>query len=88
MDALALPCAAADLAGPLVLRDGTVLHQRAIRADDAPRLQAFHERLSRQTTLFRFFGVMPELSSELAGRLSHVDYDNRMAVVATVATRR
>lgn len=81
--ALALPRDATELAGLLMLRDGTVLHQRAIRGDDAPRLQAFHGRLSRQTIVFRFFGVMPVLSSELAGRLSHVDYENRMAVVAT-----
>lgn len=78
-----LPRAAANVAGPLMLRDGTVLYQRAIRADDASRLQAFHRRLSRQTILFRFFGVMPELRSELAERLSYVDYENRMAVVAT-----
>jgi GNAT superfamily N-acetyltransferase len=82
-DALAIPRDVAELDGPLVLRDGTVLHQRAIRADDALRLQAFHQRLSRQTVVFRFFGVMPVLSSELAERLSHVDYGDRMAVVAT-----
>ncbi len=86
VEELALPCDAAELAGPLVLRDGSALHRRAIRLDDALRLQAFHRRLSRQAILFRFFGAMPELSSDLAGRLSHVDYENRMAVVATVAT--
>lgn len=80
----ALPRDAADLAGPMTLRDGTVLYQRAIHISDAPRLQAFHGRLSRQTILFRFFGVVPELSSEFAERLSHVDYENRMAVVATL----
>lgn len=79
----AAPSSAASLEGPLTLRDGTMLHQRAIRADDAPRLRAFHHRLSRQTIMLRFFGVMPELSNELAERLSHVDYDSRMAVVAT-----
>lgn len=82
-DALALPHDAAALAGALVLRDGTRLHQRAIRSDDAARLQAFHGRLSRKSVLFRFFGVMPVLNSDLAVRLSQVDYDNRMAVVAT-----
>lgn len=65
------------LAGLLARREGTVLHQRAIRPDDAPRLP-------RQTILFRFFGVMPELNNELAGRLSHADDENRMAVVATL----
>lgn len=78
-----MPREVAELAGPLELRDGARLHQRAIRADDAVRLRAFHERLSRQTIVLRFFGVMPELSDELAERLSHVDYDSRMAVVAT-----
>jgi GNAT superfamily N-acetyltransferase len=78
-----MPSGAAALEGPLTLRDGTTLHQRAIHADDAPRLRAFHHRLSRQTVMLRFFGMMPELSHELAERLSHVDYDSRMAVVAT-----
>ena len=78
-----MPSGAAALEGPLTLRDGATLHRRAIRADDAPRLRAFHHRLSRQTVMLRFFGVMPELSHELAERLSHVDYDSRMAVVAT-----
>ncbi len=81
----ALPRDAAKLAGPLALRDGTMPHQRAIHADDAPRLQAFHRRLSRQTILFWLHGVGPTLSSELAGRLSDVDYENRIAVIATLA---
>lgn len=78
-----MPREAVELEGPLTLRDGVLLHQRAIRADDAERLRAFHERLSSQTIVLRFFGVMPELSHEFAERLSHVDYDSRMAVVAT-----
>ncbi len=65
-------------------RDGALLHQRAIMGGDAERLQAFHERLSTETIIFRFFGAMPRLGGELAGRLSHVDYVNRMAVVATL----
>lgn len=73
----------AGLDGPLVLHDSRILHRRVIRADDTERLQALYGRLSRQAILFRFFGVMPELNIELAERLSHVDYENRMAVVAT-----
>ncbi len=83
-EALAIPSADAELDGPLVLHNGTVLHQRAIHPDDAQGLQAFHARLSRQAITFRFFGAMSTLSSELAERLSHVDYTNRMAVVATL----
>lgn len=80
-EASALPDAATALARSLTLRDGATLRLRAIHPDDAPRLQAFHQRLSPQAICFRFFGVMPELSSEFAERLSHVDYDERMAVV-------
>ncbi len=85
MEVLGLSHGADKLARHVELRDGTALHLRAVRTDDAPRLQAFHKRLSRRTIQFRFFGVMPELSDELAERLSHVDYENRMAVVGTVA---
>ncbi|MGE5333775.1 MAG: N-acetyltransferase family protein [Nitrososphaerota archaeon] len=77
---------AANLAGTLTLRNGEVFHWRAIRPDDAPRLQAFHHRLSHQSLFFRFFGEMPELSRELAERLSHVDYADRMAIVVTPGT--
>lgn len=79
----ALPRDAAALARALTLPDGATLRLRAICPDDAPRLQAFHERLSPQAICFRFFGIMPELTSAFAERLSHVDYDERMAVVAT-----
>jgi len=82
-EALALPRDAAELAGPFPLRDGATLHQRAIRMDDAPRLQRFHQRLSERSIFFRFAGIMPELNRELAERLSHVDYSERMAIIVT-----
>lgn len=82
-EARALPRAAAELATPLLLPDGTRLHQRAIRPDDAPRLQAFHHRLSHKAVFFRFFGLMPDLTDDLAGHLSLVDYVERMAIVVT-----
>ncbi|HEX6544152.1 MAG TPA: GNAT family N-acetyltransferase [Ktedonobacterales bacterium] len=69
--------------GTLVARDGRTFHYRAIHPDDAPRLQNFHQRLSHRSLIFRFFGEMPELGSALAERLSHVDYEDRMAIVAT-----
>lgn len=72
--------------GSFSLRDGTTLYWRAIRPEDAPRLQAFHKRLSNQSLFFRFFGEMPVLGRDLAERLSRVDYDNRMAIVATAGT--
>lgn len=80
----AIPRDAAALTQTFVARDGALLHKRAIHADDAARLQAFHSRLSSKAIVFRFFGALPELGNELAGRLSHVDYEHRMAVVVTL----
>ncbi len=74
---------AARLEGSLTLRDGTVLRVRPIRADDTERLRAFHAGLSPQSIIFRFFRVLPELPLDLAGHFTHVDYENRMALVAT-----
>lgn len=79
----ALPNNAVRVAAPLTLRDGTRLYQRAIRADDAPRLQAFHSRLSRKAVFYRFCGLLPDLPDELARRMSLVDYEDRMAVAVT-----
>lgn len=55
---------------------------RAIEPDDAPRLQAFHQRLSRETTRLRFFTAMPNLSAVMAEHFAEVDFHDRAAFVA------
>ncbi len=67
----------------LVLRDGSVVRVRAIRSDDTARLCAFHRKLSPDTIIFRFFHYVPELSLREAERFTHVDYEKRMALIAT-----
>jgi GNAT superfamily N-acetyltransferase len=57
---------------------------RAIRADDAPRLQAFHTRLSPETIYGRYLGAHPMLSDAEVERFTHVDGIQRMAFVATL----
>ncbi len=64
------------------LRDGRTMRFRPIEPDDAARLQAFHERLSRETTRLRFFTAMPHLSGSMAERFSEVDFGDRAAFVA------
>lgn len=64
------------------LRDGRKMCFRPIEAEDAPRLQAFHERLSRETTRLRFFTAMPHLSGQMAERFAEVDFGDRAAFVA------
>ncbi|HEX8732022.1 MAG TPA: GNAT family protein [Ktedonobacterales bacterium] len=72
-----------DLSHTITLRDGTGVGMRAIQPDDVERLQEFHARLSLDTIVMRYFRVAPTLYTSEAWRLTHLDYDNRMALVAT-----
>src|SRR5215469_14113253 len=65
-----VPEDAARLAGSLMLREGTTLAVRAMRADNTERLQAFHARLSPETIYLRFFTSLAEPPLELAVRWS------------------
>jgi RimJ/RimL family protein N-acetyltransferase len=66
---------------PVALRDGTLVRMRPIRADDAPRLVALYDRLSRDTRYHRFFSVMRRLPPDWARFLAEVDYRARLALV-------
>lgn len=66
---------------PVALRDGTLVRMRPIRADDAPRLVALYDRLSRDTRYQRFFSVMRRLPPDWARFLAEVDYRARLALV-------
>lgn len=68
------------------LRNGISVNIRAIRPDDAPRLQAFFTQLSSQSAFFRFLTSWKELEREKAEYLACVDYKARMALVATIET--
>lgn len=65
------------------LRNGVLVQIRAIQPDDVNRLQEFHARLSPDTIVMRYFRVAPVLYTRDARRLTHLDYDRRMALVAT-----
>ena len=54
---------------------------RPIRADDAPRLVALYDHLSRDTRYQRFFSVMQRLPTDWARFLANVDYESRLALV-------
>jgi GNAT superfamily N-acetyltransferase len=78
-----MPDEALRLTHDLTLRDGSTLRVRAIRADDTTRLQAFHAHLSMDSIIWRFFRSVPSLSDEQARQFTHVDYVDRMALIAT-----
>ncbi len=54
---------------------------RPIRADDATRLVALYDHLSRDTRYQRFFSIMQRLPPNWARFLANVDYESRLALV-------
>ena len=75
-----------ELIGDVALRDGTTLHVRPIRPEDAELERAFVDGLSEQTRYFRFFYRLAELTPSMIARFTQVDYDRELALVAVVTT--
>jgi RimJ/RimL family protein N-acetyltransferase len=67
----------------VVLQDGTHLVTRPIHSEDAQRLQEFHNRLSSETIYYRFLENHPVLLDREATYFTTLDYESRMAFVAT-----
>ncbi|GAA4583379.1 bifunctional GNAT family N-acetyltransferase/acetate--CoA ligase family protein [Planotetraspora phitsanulokensis] len=70
----------------VVLSDGGTAHLRPIRPDDADVLRSFYSRLSEQSIFFRFFGPRPRLTDREVAWFTNVDYDDRVALIATIGT--
>src|SRR6476661_6714912 len=68
----------------VVLRDGTVAHIRPIAPDDADGIRQFHSLQSAESIYLRFFAPLRELSERDIYRFTHVDYRDRVALVATL----
>jgi GNAT superfamily N-acetyltransferase len=77
-----LDCYPRALAGDVETMAGTTVHLRPIRPDDGGRLTQFHEGLSPQSVYRRFFFTHPRLSAAETERFTHVDYVDRLALVA------
>ncbi|GAA1783340.1 GNAT family N-acetyltransferase [Streptomonospora arabica] len=69
----------------VVLTDGGTAHLRPITADDGDLLRAFHSRLSPETIYYRFFAPYPKLSARDVDRFTNVDYESRVALIATIS---
>lgn len=63
-----------------VLRDGSTIHVRPVRASDEPAIREFLERVSPDSIALRFFGA-PDLDWVVSWSVD-VDYADRFALVA------
>src|SRR5919109_4295192 len=68
----------------VVLADGGTAHLRPIRPGDAGLLRAFHSRLSPESIYYRFFSPRPRLTDREVEHFTTVDYNDRVALIATV----
>ncbi len=66
----------------VVLRDGSTVHLRPVRAADAPALLGLFASLGTDSRMFRFFSGASDLEAA-AAELSEVDYEQRYGLVAT-----
>ncbi|MEM8971947.1 MAG: GNAT family N-acetyltransferase [Pseudomonadota bacterium] len=66
----------------VTLRDGSRLHIRPIRPEDAEQEGAFVRQLSNKSRRFRFFGAMKALSDEQLVRFTQLDFSRELALVA------
>lgn len=70
-----------ELIGDVALPDGTLVHVRPIRPEDAALERAFVHGLSEQTRYYRFFYRLNELTPAMVTRFTQVDYDRELALV-------
>lgn len=65
-----------------VLNDGTKILLRPVRPEDEPLLQDIVKHMTAPDLLMRFFYPMKQLPHALGARLSQIDYDREMALLA------
>ncbi|MFT4199635.1 GNAT family N-acetyltransferase [Gordonia sp. (in: high G+C Gram-positive bacteria)] len=69
-------------AADVLASDGGVVHLRPIVPDDADDVVEFHSQLSERTRYMRYFGPTPTLPPREVARMTTVDYQDRVALVA------
>ncbi len=71
-----------ELESSAALSDGTTLALRPIRPEDEPLLQDIARHMNAEDLRLRFFTPVKGLTHQLAARLTQIDYDREMAIVA------
>jgi len=71
-----------DQEASITTRTGISLFIRPIIPEDAPLLEVLFYRLSPNTIYYRFFHHMKTITPEMLARLTQIDYDKEIALVA------
>jgi len=66
------------------MRDGRRVLVRPIMPEDAELEQEFVRRLSPETRYYRFMSALRELPPQLLAKLTQIDYDRELALLATM----
>jgi acetyltransferase len=67
---------------PWKLKDGTEVLLRPIRPEDEPLEAELIRGFSDETSRFRFFHVIRDITHEMLVRFCNIDYDREMAIIA------
>ncbi|WFE27528.1 GNAT family N-acetyltransferase [Solwaraspora sp. WMMD791] len=78
---------ALDRSADVLLRDGTTVHLRQIRPDDADAIVAMHARFSERTRYLRYFSPYPRIPERDLHRFVNVDHHDREAFVVVSGDR-
>ena len=81
-DRLAIRPYPKELESEAVLRDGTSIHLRPVRPEDEPGIIDFGAHESPEDLRMRFFTAIKGITHALAARLTQIDYDREVALVA------
>src|SRR3712207_6427958 len=76
-----------DRSADVLLSDGTTVHLRQIRPDDADAIVAMHSRFSERTRYLRYFSPYPRIPERDLHRFVTVDHRDREAFVVVYGDR-
>jgi acyl-CoA synthetase (NDP forming)/GNAT superfamily N-acetyltransferase len=71
----------------VLLSDGSAVHMRQIRSEDAAAIVAFHSRMSDNTRYLRYFSPYPRIPDRDLDRFVNVDHRDREAFVIVTGDR-
>jgi acetyltransferase len=71
-----------ELERTITLDDGTILAVRPVRPDDAPRYVENFRMMDQDDIRSRFFTILRELPPTMLARLTQIDYERELALIA------